>query len=108
MQNEKITYSLFLLQFPPHFFLEYVDSELHLDPPTDTVDTSIPSIYKAESIRDAKGKEWDTKSTIRRAVYYSLFLAIMGLISSILYQDYHRQNDDGGFQGVYVNNKRVL
>jgi len=87
---------------------EYVDSELHLDPPTETVDTSIPSIYKAESIRDAKGKEWDTTSTIRRAVYYSLFLAIMGLISSILYQDYHRQNDDGGFQGVYVNNKRVL
>ena len=32
----------------------------------------------------------------------------MGLISSILYQDYTRQSDDGGFQGVYINNKRVL
>lgn len=86
---------------------ENVDSELYLDPPKAAIDTSIPSIYKSTSVRDTKGVEWNTRSTIRRAAYYCIMLSVMGIVCSIGFQDYSRQKDDGGFQGIYINNQRV-
>ena len=71
-------------------------------------DPTLPNVATTDIRDDLFNKTWTKKVENKRIRSSIIIVAIFGLICIPVYSDFSRQRQTGGFQGVYLGDKKVL
>lgn len=88
---------------------ELIAEELYIDKTSSNdIDVTVPTAFNVEDIRDDMGNKWTENSWIKRTMIYSIILSVVAASVYMCISDLVRQEEDGGFQGIYFGRTRVF
>ena len=71
-------------------------------------DPTLPNVATTDVRDDIMNKTWTKKVEQKRIRSSLIIIIIFGLIFIPVYSDFSRQRQTGGFQGVYLGDKKIL
>ena len=70
------------------FFVDLVVGELHIDDSVTEVDTTVPTVFQKNDLRDDRSNPWTSQTALKRTLIYSGFFVVVGLMLRVCYTDY--------------------
>merc|ERR1712130_440600 len=86
----------------------YVNEPSYMDEATPVIDATSPSLFHESDLRDDKSNPWTKWTPWKRAAIYTCVVSLVFCLITMAYHDVKRQDEDGGFQGIYLGHTRIL